>query len=376
MKDESITKVEETKVEKDLFVNEATLELLSKRIEADVKKGFFRSIGAPIGGAGIAAILYVLFSWIPAQLGNMIENVPGIQHTIKVSVTDYLGNKEKGEKFIRDQVNLNSEKFVSKAVIDYMASDKMSGDLQRIIEKQTSSYYNSEESSKLVGQIIKNRMESKAVRQQISEAVDNALSPVLGSLSHEIEERFSSLVFELPELAGTEQISKQSYGKLLSFLSNSKVTAIKKSGNPVVLTIAIGHGPYGAHVIDAYIQLLQQEFAWQFGHIAILDQEERFIALLNTRNFLSTLKEDSSLLKLINSTNDSTAAASIRTIFGEAAIRRIRTNDVVRDVLLTRSLWESPSYSQFVGVIGKMGKLVGITSRRKIIDGCLDETNG
>ncbi len=376
MKDESITNVEETKVEKDLFVNEATLELLSKRIEADVKKGFFKSIGAPIGGAGIAAILYVLFSWIPAQLGNMIEKVPSIQHTIKVSVTDYLGNEEKGEKFIRDQVNLNSEKFVSKAVKDYMASDKMSGDLQSIIEKQTSSYYNSEGSSKLIGQIVRNSMESEAVRQQIREAVDNALSPVLGSLSHEIEERFSSLVFELPELAGTEQISKQSLEVLMRFLRNPKASAIKESGNPVVLTIAIGHGPYVSYVIDAYIQKLQQEFAEQFRYIVILDKEERFIALINSRHFLSAIKEDSSLLELLNDNNRSATEVSIQTRFGKAAIRRIRTNDVVRDVLLTRSLWESPTHSKFIGVIGKSGKLMGITSRRKIIDGCLSEING
>lgn len=376
MKEESKTKVEETKVEKDLFVNEATLELLSKRIEADVKKGFFRSIGAPIGGAGILAILYVLFSWIPAQLGEMIENVPGIQRTIQVSVIDYLGNEEKGEKFIRDQVNLNSEKFVSKAVTEYMAGEEMARVIQSMIEKRTFSYYKSEESAKLVGQVITSHMASEAVRQQIRDAVNNALSPVLGNLSREIEERFSSLVFDLPKLAGTEQISKESLRELLRFLSSPQAAAIRNSGSPVVLTIAIGHGPYAVPVIEDYIGELQREFAEQFRHVAILDHEERFLALLPSMPFLAAVKDDVLLLELLNGTNRSAVNASIRARFGEAVIRRIRTHDVVRDVLLTRSLWEPPAYTEFVGVIGEMGELAGVTSRRKIVDGCLGEISG
>lgn len=371
MKEES-----KTKVEKDLFVNEATLELLSKRIEADVKKGFFRSIGAPIGGAGILAILYVLFSWIPAQLGGMIENVPGIQRTIQVSVIDYLGNEEKGEKFIRDQVNLNSEKFVSKAVKEYMAGEEMAHVIQSMIEERTFSYYKSEESAKLVGQVITSHMASEAVRQQIRDAVNNALSPVLGNLSREIEERFSSLVFDLPKLAGTEQISKESLRELLRFLSSPQAAAIRNSGSPVVLTIAIGHGPYAVPVIEDYIGELQREFAEQFRHVAILDHEERFLALLPSMPFLAAVKDDVLLLELLNGTNRSAVNASIRARFGEAVIRRIRTHDVVRDVLLTRSLWEPPAYTEFVGVIGEMGELAGVTSRRKIVDGCLGEISG
>ena len=362
-----------TKVERDLFVNEATLELLSKRIEADVKKGFFKSIGAPIGGAGILAILYILFSWIPAQLGKMIENVPGIQRTIQISVVDYLGNEEKGKKFILDQVNLNSEKFVSKAVTDYMAGDEMANVLQSMIVEHTSSYYKSEEGAKLVGQLIKSHMASEAIRQQIRDAVETAMSPVLGNLSREIEEKFASVVFDLPQLAGTKQINKESFAELLHFLSSPQVDSIKKSGNPIVLTIAIGHGPYVGHIIEAYIEELQREFTEQFRHVAILDHQERFLALLPSMHFLSAVKEDVLLIQLLNGTNMSAVNASIQARFGESVIRRIRKDDVVRDVLLSKSLWNPPEYTNFVGVIGEMGDLVGITNREKIVDGCLGE---
>ena len=109
----------EAKIDEVLYINEATLELLRRRIEADVKKGFFTSIGAPIGGAGIIAILYVLFSWIPAQLGTMIEDMPGIQRTVQESAIDYLENEQKGQRFIRQQVDLNSEKFVHLSDLTY-----------------------------------------------------------------------------------------------------------------------------------------------------------------------------------------------------------------------------------------------------------------
>lgn len=373
MKEENKKKVEEATVEKDLFVNEATLELLSKRIEADVKKSFFKWIGAPIGGTGIIAIIYVLFGWIPNQLGKIIEDVPGIQNTIQVSVIDYLGNEEKGKKFIREQVNLNSERFVSKAVVDYMAGEKMESDLQRIIEEQTSSYYNSEESAKLVEQVIKSHMTSEAVRQQIREAVDKALSPVLGSLSREIKESFSSLVFDLPELAGTEQISKASLEVLLRFLGSPQATAIKNRDSPVVLTIAIGQGHYDAQIIEIYITKLQEKFKEQFKYVAIVDQEERFLALISSMPFLAALLDNSSLIDLLNGTSGSAAYTSIRAIFGETVVRRIRTQDVVRDVLRTMSLWEPSTHSEFVGVVDAMGELVGITSRSKIVDACLDE---
>jgi cell fate (sporulation/competence/biofilm development) regulator YmcA (YheA/YmcA/DUF963 family) len=365
----------ETRVDKDLFVNDATLELLSKRIEADVKKGFFKSIGAPIGGAGIIAILYVLFSWIPSQLGQMIESMPGIRQTIQASVIDYLGDEDKGKKFILDQVDLNSEKFVSKSVNDYMSSEKMAHTLQNIIDEKTSAYYKSEESAKLVEQAIKSHMASEAVRQQIREAVDKALSPVLGSLSRDIEEQFSSLVFDLPELAGTKQINKESFQDLMRFLSSSQVSDIKKSASPIVLTIAIGHGHYMVPIIEAYILKLKRAFEKQFKYVAILDQEEKFLALIPSMSFLDAVNEDRSLIDLLNGSEGEAAFASFRDRFGEAAMRRIQTNDVVKDVL-RMSLWEARPYSEYVGVTGGTGRLVGITSRRKIIDGCLDQISG
>ena len=360
------------KVEEELYVNEATLELLSKRIEGDVKRGFFKSIGAPIGGAGIIAVFYVLFSWIPTQVEKMIENLPGIRQNIQVSVIDYLSDKDKGQAFIREQVDISSREFVQKAVTDRLADEKMTRHLNDLIDKQTTAYYQSEEARKLVENIIQSHMGSHAVSRQIQNAVDKALAPVLGNLSRDIDEKFGSVVYDIPELAGTRQIRKESLGDLIHFLSSSQAAAIESDQVPVVLTIPIGRTRYMAEIIEVYIQELSARFGDHFNTIAITDGDSRFLALVPADRFMEVLKHNRGLMDLLNNVpGHPLADAFIIGAFGPSVARRIRSDAVVREVLLTRSLWEAGTDFKFVGVINNAGELIGITSRRKIIEGCL-----
>ena len=76
---------ERVRVESELYVNQATLELLRRRIESEVKGSFFRWIGLPIGGAGILAILLTVFLWIPDKISTIIENNPTVQERLNNS---------------------------------------------------------------------------------------------------------------------------------------------------------------------------------------------------------------------------------------------------------------------------------------------------
>jgi hypothetical protein len=59
--------IEEIKIDEKNFVNEATLELLQRRIESEVRKNILLSIGAPVGGGGILAILLMFFLWFSSR---------------------------------------------------------------------------------------------------------------------------------------------------------------------------------------------------------------------------------------------------------------------------------------------------------------------
>src|SRR3954469_22014758 len=80
---------ESTRLGGDLAVNEATLELLRHRIEAQVRSSLFRSVGLPVGGAGIVAILIGLFVYVPDQLKKQVDGLiaqPGVQRKLEQEV--------------------------------------------------------------------------------------------------------------------------------------------------------------------------------------------------------------------------------------------------------------------------------------------------
>lgn len=83
-------------VDKELYVNEATLDYLRRRIEGEVKGNFFRWIGLPVGGVGLVTIVLTIFLWIPEKIETIIETNPVIQKTLDRSATEYLNDPERG----------------------------------------------------------------------------------------------------------------------------------------------------------------------------------------------------------------------------------------------------------------------------------------
>jgi len=103
---------EPIKVEKDLYVNAATLELLQRRMASEVKANFFYSIGAPVGGAGILAILFVLFIWVPRTIHDYVSKDEQIQSKLKAAVQSFLDGEE-GREFVRAQITNSTTAYLT-----------------------------------------------------------------------------------------------------------------------------------------------------------------------------------------------------------------------------------------------------------------------
>ena len=106
------------------YVNEATLELLRRRLETDVRKSFWGWVGLPVGGAGILGVVYLLFAAIPSSVGEFIANDTSVKARMDDAVVEYLQNEQTGAELIRRQVEAASDRMVTRAVERYLTSEQ------------------------------------------------------------------------------------------------------------------------------------------------------------------------------------------------------------------------------------------------------------
>ena len=358
---------ERIKVDSELYVNEATLELLRRRIESGVKANFLRSIGLPIGGAGAAAIVFALFFWIPEQIKPIVEG--------------YLAS-EGGQKFVRGQIEKTARKQVEVEVgayfTDEMGETLVRTQLEALVQKDP---------------VIRKTLQQSAQRyltnpetgqQLLIETVNRALAPATAQLSEEIRENMGRLVAEVVlsveyaegvEEEDPEIIEKQSIEQLYQFLDSPKASELKRNGVPIALSKSTRRGiRYKAGAIDRYIEELQRYFEEQFSMVLILDNDEKFLALLTPEQVQGAL--DDSLMSLLNasadqlSTEDARAALADR--FGKGCVQFIRTDWSVGEAL-RRPVWLQPErMTEKLTVIDADGKFEGTTSRYRLITGILD----
>ncbi len=104
----------------ELYVNEATLEALRNEIEADVKRSLQRTVLIPLLVAGVIVILLGGLWYIPQEVNTLMRDDPQVNQRFRAQIADYLGDKEGGERVIREQVVevIRSEESVRKTVED------------------------------------------------------------------------------------------------------------------------------------------------------------------------------------------------------------------------------------------------------------------
>ncbi len=132
--------VPKVKVGNDLYVNEATIELLQRRIESQVLSNFIKMIGIPVTGGGIIAILIAALYWIPSQVGKVVEENPTIKAQIATAVEMYLG-KGRGQEFLARETESSLRRELPEVIDRHLSSAEIAAQVSQQLPKSVDSYF-------------------------------------------------------------------------------------------------------------------------------------------------------------------------------------------------------------------------------------------
>lgn len=355
------------------YVNEATMELLRRRIETDVRRSFWSWIGLPVGGAGILGVLYVVFVAIPNYVVDYVDSDEKIKSRMDTAVVDYLKDEERGGHLIKAQVDEASGPMVQAAVPSYLASEEGQRLLREGIDQVVAEYYEGDEGKKRIRELVSEYMDSKPVRDLIRTAVSKALSPAVARLTDEIRANLSELVVEVAPVPTAARLNKGAMDKLHDFLRSEEAERIKQSGQPITLGLTAGKGRrYTAFAIHKYISLLEQRFGSQFDHVLILDEHDKFLALIPAQ--LADEQRRDGFMDIVNSTSNSMprreVLARLSALFGPSVKFSISTTDTAAQAL-RNPLWQEMPPDGPVAVLDPTGEFVGVTTRRNLVENVL-----
>jgi hypothetical protein len=361
---------ERMRIDSELYVNEATLELLRRRIESEVKVSFFRSIGLPVGGAGVAAVAFALFFWIPQKVQTFVESDPSVQAALQQSAQGYLTSKE-GQEFVRGQIEDTARKQVEAEVVEYFTGEGG----QELVRAQVEAFVQKDPMiRKRLQQSAQRYLASKTVEQLIIETVNRALAPATAGLSQEIRRNKERLVSEVAQLPALRRIAKGPPELLDQFLDSPGARELETKKVPVALTISIRQGRfYVGGAIRNYLRRLKERFGDYFKIVLILDNDDSFLALLTPEQLERAL--DGRLMSVFNagagqlSTGEARRALARR--FGRNCVTSVRLEWRVEEALRA-SVW-SPgnNVDEVLAVVDTNKRVIGTTSRRRLITGIL-----
>ena len=354
---------EKLQVDSNLYVNEATLELLRRRLESDVKMNLFRWVGLPVGGAGIVAVLFFLFVWGPQTIQDYVAKDPSVQEKMRQTVEEttqaYLKNPDAGQQLVRKHVGtstvnyLTDEKSGQKMVLEtvrdvalknlhdqvsaYFGSKEGQKFLSRQLAAEMAQYFDTAGGGETLAQAVQKELQSDQVTTLITQTISRAVQPfadnVQQSLSKHKDDYVTELLraevkrdpegYDLVELSGkaAEKVSFAQFGKggvpdLYRFLSSPEAEKIAESGRPLSLTFHLHSGMrYVDRAIEIYIDELKQRFGDQFAYCLILEGEkDRFVALVQIGELVDILsggrRED--FMKLLNAPADEPKPEDVR----------------------------------------------------------------
>jgi len=369
--------MEETKnikVEKEYYVNKATLDYLRRCIEGEVKGNFFRWIGLPVGGAGIIAIILTIFVWIPEQMKTIIETNPVIQKTLDKSASDYLNDPEKGQRFISSQLQMDIERYFKDPERGQkLIQEQIENTARAQIEVVTEEFFKST-GEPLIRDLADAYLKSPAVHELLIKTIDRALKPQIASLSEEIRQNIDKLVIETAMPShDTKRIDKGTFPMLHRFLRSEEARNIREKKRPVTLAITVRLGNrYDRHAVIEYIEQLKQFFGKEFRCILVLDNDGTFIAKLDPSFVRSAINP---LMVLFNSGSNfqsSEVSAKLEQMQGKYCTESVRSDWTVMKALISNVWRQSTNELQMeVPVLDENSRFIGLTSRAKLIGGIL-----
>lgn len=369
-----MTDRERMKVDRDLYVNEATLELVRRRIESEVKKSFFRSVGVPIGGAGLVAIALVLFVWVPRNVSTFVEaavvpflNSPEGQESIRDGVSNstiaYLGNPDSGKKVVGAQVGKSAEAYLKDPTLGQEL-------LRSLIEKATE--------DQLTGEVAR-YFESGGGRELITKGINDAVQPFIDEMKSSVKQHEEDVLatVETP-LEDVEWLDKGRGGALYEFLDGEEAGKLQATARPFALRFQILRGErYSGVAIVDYLRQLRSRFGPQFEYCLILDAEGKFLALLNADEVARIMQEwpkGDTFMSILNASEDELSVDDARrklgTIFGGLP-DAVRGDWTIMEAL-RKPVWSDPRrIDEELPVLDDGEEFLGTTSRGRLISGLL-----
>lgn len=167
-------------VDEELHVNEATLELLRKRIEAGVRKQFLTQMGVPLLILGVVVIALCVLVWIPSNVETLIAESPQIQRTLRLAAERFLTDPEQGEKLVLTEAREVTEEQLAEAVRAQLESEHSRKLIEDKVAAAVQSYFEGDEGTSAVAAIVERNLNSESMSQLLREAVDQTLRPDAG----------------------------------------------------------------------------------------------------------------------------------------------------------------------------------------------------
>lgn len=410
-------------------VNEATLELLERRISANVRGEFLKTISLPIGGGGLLAIVFSVMVWVPTQVESLINGmVKGLDIEGKVEtlanemvqplvaeelaaevnrqlsseVADYL-DSPMGKKSLAegasDAVNIALPEIVSGSlgsVVDNALPGVVSGSLGSVVDNalpgvvagslgnEVAEAFKKNEVQQLIAGQVSRYVQNEG-KDLIRDTVQKTLLPTLETSMNSIESKSGELVGEIADESVTtvNRGPKGGWVDLEKFLRDLREAPPDQKKKPVVLTLTVGIGPYyGANAIREWHQAVSEEAEERFRHVVLLYGNQRtggeFIASINKDGFRRKLDDsEDELMTLLGRKSEEfsrkQAESALQAMFGTECTRRICEVDKIGEVLRSSRIWPpDPKPDTGVPVVDDRGILVGFTTRGMLEKSILD----
>ncbi len=342
----------EAKVLSNANVNDATLELFQRRIESKLLSNAIKTIGIPVTGGGIVAVIVAMFFVIPSQVGKVVENDPTIKAQIASSVENYLG-KGKGQEFLvhETEVNLRKELPVAidrqldaaevtrlvaqqlpKSIEAYFAAGKGDEVLAKQLPGAVTAYLGGTNGQALLVSRLNVHLQSEEtaeifkseIAKVTPQAVENYLSQGAGKQKLEDSVRAhvnmaqvekiirDSVNLELRKIAlnrtnninsnrtkavnaiATPKVEKGSVTDIRKFLDSDEARKAGAARLPLAISFEIGI-EYVPDVINTYVQTIKQRYARSDIYFVLHEGEGKFRAvcgpIVRDQRELTGLKE-------------------------------------------------------------------------------------
>lgn len=347
-------------------VNNATLELLERRISSNVRSDFLKSVTIPIGGGGLLAIVVSVFFWIPTKVEALLA-----QPEMAEQITTLAEAQVKEE--IKDDIALavstfmtspQGEELLASAVTEAFSTPTISD----IVETHTKDAVSSDSGKASIALAVQQAFEDEEVKGMIKTTVRDALKPTTVALRSSLEEKSTQLV----QTIATDAVS-ESKGEVALDAALSRIKHTSTPDTPVILNKDIGADfVYVRGAILLWNNEFRRAFGDRFRYISIHyknpERGRSLLALIPHETFIRMLEVDDSLIELLNAKHTISpeeARSKLALMFGNEVLRQLDGTSTIASALTKSGTWfeDAPE----VPVTGKDG-LSGLTTRRTLED--------